>query len=70
MEDKLNAATSGETCEILAGGSCGYVIFGASGDLTRRKLIPAVFSLFRAGKVPETFFVVGFARSKMDDRAF
>ena len=70
MEGKLSSAVSGESCKILAGDSCGYVIFGASGDLTHRKLIPAVFSLFRAGKVPETFFVVGFARSKMDDRAF
>jgi len=70
MGGKLSSAASGESCKILAGDSCGYVIFGASGDLTYRKLIPAVFSLFRAGTVPKTFFVIGFARSKMDDRAF
>jgi len=39
------------------------VIFGASGDLTRRKLLPALFSLFRDQLLPEDFAVVGFARS-------
>jgi len=46
------------------------VIFGASGDLTRRKLIPAVYSLFRGGLLPERFSVVGFARREMSDDAF
>ncbi|MBN1844637.1 MAG: glucose-6-phosphate dehydrogenase, partial [Sedimentisphaerales bacterium] len=46
------------------------VIFGASGDLTRRKLIPAVFHLFRQGLLPERFSVVGYARSEGDDQAF
>ncbi|MDF1593867.1 MAG: glucose-6-phosphate dehydrogenase [Desulfobacterales bacterium] len=73
MEIKLSSEISeagAESCEIVAGGPCGYVIFGASGDLTHRKLLPAVFSLFRTKRVPEEFFVVGFARSKMDDTAF
>lgn len=38
------------------------VIFGASGDLTSRKLIPAWYSLFRQNRLPEQFQVVGFAR--------
>lgn len=46
------------------------VIFGASGDLTRRKLVPAVYSLFREGLLPEAFRVVGFARSEVSDAAF
>ena len=70
MKIRLKPETSEESCEIVVGGPCGYVIFGASGDLTGRKLIPAVFSLFRAGKVPDNFFIVGFARSEMDDDAF
>ena len=40
------------------------VIFGASGDLTSRKLIPALYELFRKGRLPETTRIVGFARSK------
>lgn len=38
------------------------IIFGASGDLTHRKLIPALFSSYKKGKLPEKFNVVGFAR--------
>lgn len=41
---------------------CAFVIFGASGDLTHRKLIPALFSLFLQGLLPSNFAVVGFAR--------
>jgi len=49
---------------------CAVVIFGASGDLTKRKLIPAFFRLFQDNKLPENFYIIGFARSKMDDKAF
>jgi len=45
------------------------VIFGASGDLTRRKLMPALFSLFRKGHVPG-LKIVGFARRDWDTEAF
>lgn len=38
------------------------IIFGASGDLTQRKLIPALFSLYRRKKLPRSLNVVGFAR--------
>ncbi|ACB09996.1 MULTISPECIES: glucose-6-phosphate dehydrogenase [Thermotoga] len=48
----------------------GIVIFGASGDLTKRKLIPALNRLFEAGILPERFFVLGAARTKMDDKKF
>ncbi|MCX7805480.1 MAG: glucose-6-phosphate dehydrogenase [Planctomycetota bacterium] len=46
------------------------VIFGASGDLARRKLIPAIFSLFRGGLLPDDFDIVGFARTPMTDAEF
>lgn len=38
------------------------VIFGASGDLTSRKLIPAWYNLFRRSRLPQEFQIVGFAR--------
>jgi glucose-6-phosphate 1-dehydrogenase len=38
------------------------IIFGASGDLTERKLIPALFSSYLKGRLPEKFNIVGFAR--------
>ncbi len=49
---------------------CIVVIFGASGDLTERKLMPALFSLACEGLLPEKFAVVGVARSKLDDDDF
>jgi glucose-6-phosphate 1-dehydrogenase len=41
---------------------CIVVIFGASGDLTKRKLLPALYHLDQAGLLPESFAVVGVAR--------
>src|SRR5580658_10020821 len=38
------------------------VIFGASGDLTKRKLLPALFHLEQAGLLPKKFAIVGVAR--------
>jgi glucose-6-phosphate 1-dehydrogenase len=46
------------------------VIFGASGDLTRRKLLPALYHLSRGQRLPARFTVVGVARSPMSDDAF
>src|SRR5271167_3366918 len=46
------------------------VIFGASGDLTCRKLLPAIYNLAQADLLPENFCVVGFARSPMTDEEF
>ena len=46
------------------------VIFGAAGDLTRRKLLPAVWNLKLDGLLPDNFAVVGFTRRDWDDQAF
>ena len=46
------------------------VIFGASGDLARRKLLPAFYHLFAEGLLPEGFAVVGYARTEMGDDEF
>jgi len=46
------------------------VIFGASGDLTRRKLMPALYNLAREGLLPENAVVVGYARTAMTDEQF
>jgi glucose-6-phosphate 1-dehydrogenase len=46
------------------------VIFGASGDLTRRKLMPALYNLARERLIPPGFSVVGFARSEDDQQHF
>lgn len=49
---------------------CTVVIFGASGDLTKRKLVPALFSLFTERLLPPGFAVVGYARKAMTDQEF
>lgn len=49
---------------------CGITIFGASGDLTYRKLLPALFQLFLKRLMPEQFFILGCARTPMTDDAF
>ncbi len=46
------------------------VIFGASGDLTARKLIPAIFNLYKAKQLPENFVVLGASRSNLSDEDF
>ncbi|MGC8668229.1 MAG: glucose-6-phosphate dehydrogenase [Chthonomonadales bacterium] len=49
---------------------CAFVIFGASGDLTARKLVPALYNLAVQGLLPSGFAVVGFAVTPWDDDAF
>lgn len=49
--------------------SC-IVIFGASGDLTYRKLIPALFNLYKLGRLEENFSVLGVARSPLTRESF
>lgn len=43
------------------------VIFGGGGDLSRRKLLPALFYLFRENELPKGFSIVGFGRTELDD---
>jgi glucose-6-phosphate 1-dehydrogenase len=49
---------------------CAMVIFGASGDLTRRKIMPALYALAFRRLLPENFGIVGCARSEMTDEQF
>ena len=49
---------------------CTIVIFGASGDLTARKLIPALYHLFKEKQMPPAFRVVGFARREKTDASW
>jgi glucose-6-phosphate 1-dehydrogenase len=46
------------------------VIFGASGDLTYRKLIPALFDLFMQDLLPDNFAIIGVSRTELSDDAF
>ena len=49
---------------------CVIVIFGATGDLTSRKLAPALYNLYLNGGLPESFAIVGVGRSEMSREQF
>jgi glucose-6-phosphate 1-dehydrogenase len=49
---------------------CTMVIFGASGDLTTRKLLPALYNLARANLLPKEFAILGFAKDDLTQDAF
>jgi glucose-6-phosphate 1-dehydrogenase len=49
---------------------CSIVIFGASGDLTARKLIPALYHLYKEKQMPAAFRVIGYARREKTDASF
>src|SRR6201998_2561363 len=49
---------------------CSIVIFGATGDLTHRKLIPALYNLSADGELPPAVTVVGMARRPKTDEEF
>jgi glucose-6-phosphate 1-dehydrogenase len=51
-------------------GPFSLVIFGASGDLTKRKLVPALFNLYKDGYLAAPFSIIGFARREKSDDSF
>jgi glucose-6-phosphate 1-dehydrogenase len=64
----MTAPMAGEG--VRAADPCCFVIFGASGDLTRRQLIPALYNLKASGLLPDAFSIVGIARKELTSEAF
>jgi glucose-6-phosphate 1-dehydrogenase len=64
------AATVNVSAERKAPEPCSIVIFGASGDLTARKLIPAFYHLCKDNQMPASFRVIGFARRDKNDESW
>src|ERR1700757_4259395 len=67
------SATSEATALEFAGkvaGPCVFVLFGAAGDLTKRKLIPALFNLVKAKLLPDTFAIIGVSVDDLDADTF
>jgi glucose-6-phosphate 1-dehydrogenase len=62
LGDELRSARSAKPCVL--------VIFGATGDLTKRKLVPSLMGLSKDGLLPTGFAVVGFARRPWSDTQF
>jgi glucose-6-phosphate 1-dehydrogenase len=53
-----------------AAGPCAMVLFGASGDLTKRKLVPALFNLAKASLLPKNFAILGVAVDQLGEEQF
>ena len=74
MQSDKSVSTANPLADELASSRyakpCVLVIFGATGDLTSRKLVPALMSLAQDGLLPSNFVVVGFARSARTDQEF
>jgi len=68
--NRSDIVSDAKVCEENVPEPCGLVIFGASGDLTKRKLIPALFNLFDRMLMPDHFFVIGTGRSPLTDGEF
>jgi glucose-6-phosphate 1-dehydrogenase len=58
------------SCEVEIPNPCCLVIFGASGDLAKRKLVPALYHLHAGGMLPGKFFILGTGRSEMSAERF
>jgi len=57
-------------CVETAASPCALVVFGASGDLTRRKLLVGLAEIFRRGLLNEQFYLLGCGRKKLSDEVF
>src|SRR2546429_5227347 len=55
---------------VRPGDPCAFVIFGASGDLTKRKLLPALYNLAKKQLIPKDFALVGCANQPFNDDDF
>jgi glucose-6-phosphate 1-dehydrogenase len=58
------------TCAVEIPGPCSLVIFGASGDLTKRKILPSVYRLQKNRLLPKQFFILGTGRTEMSTDQF
>ncbi|MBV9828124.1 MAG: glucose-6-phosphate dehydrogenase [Alphaproteobacteria bacterium] len=63
-------AETGSTSRREAAPPCTLVIFGATGDLTKRLVMPAVYNLMRSGLISRNFAIVGLGRSEQTDKDF
>ncbi len=57
-------------CAEIPASPVALVVFGASGDLTKRKLIPALFELYQRELLSENFYVIGCGRRQLSDKQF
>src|ERR1044071_9119650 len=66
----MGSGDSPSTASLEVAPPCILVIFGAAGDLTKRKLIPALYNLKHSKLLSDNFAVLGIARAQMSDDEF
>src|SRR5579863_9438824 len=66
----LQTAEPARQSSVSPADPCTIVIFGASGDLARRKLVPALYGLAAQNCLARRFAIIGFARTAMPDEVF
>src|SRR6266508_1522192 len=59
-----------DAARLRPGDACAFVVFGAMGDLTKRKLLPSLYNLRANGLLPADFAFIGVARRPLDDAGF
>ena len=66
------AEESNRSGSVYGGGTepCAVILFGASGDLAKRKVLPAMFDLAQTNSLGERYAILGFARTPMADESF
>jgi glucose-6-phosphate 1-dehydrogenase len=64
----MNPLTETQQSRVLE--PCSLVIFGATGDLTARKIVPALYNLLKDGQLPSLFTCIGFARRPKNNEEF
>src|SRR2546421_12170998 len=72
MEEETMAGDTGRSGSVYGGASepCTVVLFGASGDLAKRKVIPAMYDLAIHSALGPRYVIAGFARTPMSEDAF
>src|SRR5437660_4485088 len=70
LADGIAASGNGASNAGRPGDPCVMVVFGASGDLTKRKLIPALYNLAKDNLLSKDFALVGIARNEMNTDQF
>jgi len=67
MKETIN---NSETCEDIKGDPASIVIFGGSGDLTLKKLIPSLFNLQKRNLLSENTYILGVGRTNLDSESY
>jgi glucose-6-phosphate 1-dehydrogenase len=70
MSDISPTLTQEIVCAEVKTPPCGIIVFGASGDLVHRKLLPSIFGLLKRELLNENFYFLGCARTRLSDEQF